>query len=101
MTSGEWVRATPDGVCLLVKVVPRAGVTACAGIRDGRLLVRLAAPPVDDAANEALTAFIARSLKIPTRHVTIERGGRSRSKQIAIRGVSVDYAAEVFTSPRR
>ena len=54
MTSFEWVRATPDGISLLVKVIPRAGVTTFAGIRDGRLLVRLAAAPVDDAANDAL-----------------------------------------------
>ncbi len=100
MTSAEWVRATPDGVCLLVKVIPRAGATTFAGIRDGRLLVRLAAPPVDDAANDALIAFVAKSLKVPARHVTIERGGRSRSKQLAIRGVSVQYAEEVLTSPR-
>jgi len=101
MTSGEWVRATPDGVCLLVKVMPRAGVTTFAGIRDGRLLVRLAAAPVDDAANDALMAFVAKSLKIPARDITIERGARSRNKQLAIGGVSVDYAVEVFTSPRR
>jgi uncharacterized protein (TIGR00251 family) len=101
MTSAEWVRATPDGVCLLVKVVPRAGVTAAAGIRDGRLLVRLAAPPVEGAANEALIAFVAKSLKVPARQVTLERGGRSRNKQVGVRGVSVDHAVDVFISPRR
>ena len=96
MTSCEWVRATPDGISLLVKVIPRAGVTTFAGIRDGRLLVRLAAAPVDDAANDALIAFVAKSLKIPARNVTLEKGARSRNKQLTIDGVSVDDATKAF-----
>jgi len=101
MTSGEWVRETPEGVSLLVKVIPRAGVTTFAGIRDGRLLVRLAAAPVDDAANEALVAFLAKTLKVPPRNITLERGAHSRNKQLGIVGVGTAYAVEVLTSPRK
>jgi uncharacterized protein (TIGR00251 family) len=101
MTSGEWVRATPEGISLQVRVVPRAGATALAGIRDGRLLVRLAAPPVDNAANDALVAFVARCLKIPPRNVALDSGPRSRNKQLKISGVTEDYVRKVLTSPRR
>ena len=101
MTSGEWVWATPEGISLQVRVVPRAGATALAGVRDGRLLVRLAAAPVDNAANDALVAFLAKSLKIPPRNVALENGTRSRNKQLAISGVTVDYARQALTSPRK
>ena len=46
----------PDGAILTVKVIPRAGRTAIAGARDNALLIRLAAAPVDGAANAALLA---------------------------------------------
>ena len=98
MTSGDWVWATPEGAALRVKVIPRAGRDAVAGIRDGRLLIRLAAPPVDNAANEALVAFIARSLRIPARNISIESGARSRAKQLALHGVRPAQVEEVFTS---
>ncbi len=101
MTSADWARATPDGARLLVRVIPRAGVTAAAGIRDGRLLVRLAAAPVDDAANDALIQFVAKSLKVPARNVTIETGARSRNKQLAIRGVTPDAVTAAFISARK
>jgi uncharacterized protein YggU (UPF0235/DUF167 family) len=86
-------------VRLLVKVIPRAGATRLAGIRDGRLLVRLAAAPVDDAANDALVAFVAHTLNVPARSVSIESGGRSRNKQLVVRGVGVAGAVEALTSP--
>lgn len=98
MTSGAWVRATPDGVAILVKVVPRAGATKLAGIRDGRLLVRLAAPPVDGAANDALIALLAKTLGVPPRGITLTTGAHSRTKQIAIAGVGVDRAVQALTS---
>ena len=47
---------SPAGVTLAVRVIPRAGRTAIAGVRGGALTVRLAAAPVDGAANDALIA---------------------------------------------
>ena len=55
----------PGGLMLAVRVIPRAGVTKIAGVRQERLLVRLAAAPVDGAANEALLAFLSKILSIP------------------------------------
>ena len=74
---GEWLRETPDGVSLAVKVIPRAGVTKIAGTREGRLLIRLAAAPVDGAANDALIAFLSGILKVPA---TAHQRGRRRSE---------------------
>jgi uncharacterized protein (TIGR00251 family) len=67
--------------------VPRAGRSGFAGLRDGALLVRLAAAPVDGAANDELIALFAKALKIPKCDITIVSGERSRSKRIRIAGL--------------
>jgi uncharacterized protein YggU (UPF0235/DUF167 family) len=54
------VTAVPGGVRIALKVIPRSPHTAIAGIRDGRLLLRVTAPPVESAANDAVVAAIAR-----------------------------------------
>lgn len=79
---------TPAGVRLAVRVVPRAGRTAVAGTRGDALLVRLAAAPVDGAANDALVAYLASLLDRPKRDVTIVSGHASRDKRVAIAGVA-------------
>ena len=75
-----------------IRVIPRAGRTGFAGLRDGALLVRLAAAPVDGAANDELIALIARTLRIPKRDVTIVAGERARSKRIRIAGIDREQA---------
>jgi uncharacterized protein len=73
---------------LNVRVVPRAGRTTVAGFRGGALLIRLAAAPVDGAANEALIAFLAELLDRPKRDITIVAGQKSRNKRIRVAGAS-------------
>ena len=73
-------------------MIPRAGRSRFAGLRDGALLVRLAAAPVDGAANAELIALIAKTLRIPKRNVTIVSGERSRSKRVRIAGVDREQA---------
>jgi uncharacterized protein len=82
------VGSAPDGATFTVRVVPRAGRTAVAGVRGDALLVRLAAAPVDGAANEALITFLARLLDRPPRDLTLVSGQASRDKRIAVRGYS-------------
>ena len=65
-------------VILDVKVIPRAGKTELAGHRAGAILIRLAAAPVDGAANTELIAFIADLLNIPKRKITIVSGDKCR-----------------------
>ncbi|MCL4812886.1 MAG: DUF167 domain-containing protein [Vicinamibacteraceae bacterium] len=77
----------PGGVDLLVRVIPRAAKTQLAGEREGALLVRLNAPPVEGAANAALVAFLAATLDVPRRAVTIAAGERARGKRVHVAGL--------------
>lgn len=87
------VEDRPGGCTLAVRVVPRAKRTEAAGVRAGALLVKLAAPPVEGAANEALVAFLAARLGVPRRAVALVSGTRSREKRVAIDGVSATEVA--------
>ena len=80
----------PTGVELDLRVIPRARKTEITGLRDDAIVVRLAAPPVEGAANEALVAFVAEWLDVPRRAVHILSGERSRRKRVAVDGVSAD-----------
>jgi uncharacterized protein (TIGR00251 family) len=71
-----------------VRVIPRAGRSAIAGVRDGAVLVRLAAAPVGGAANAELIDLLARTLRIPKRDITIVSGERSRSKRVRVAGMN-------------
>jgi uncharacterized protein (TIGR00251 family) len=73
-------------------VIPRARTDAIAGTREGALLVRLTAPPVEGAANDALIAFLADRLRVPRRAVRIVGGGRGRQKRVAVSGVTAPQA---------
>lgn len=86
------ITAVPGGIEIQIKVIPRSGRTAVAGIRDGALLVRLAAAPVDGAANDALIALLAVTLAVPRRTVTLVSGERSKTKRVRVAGVSVSAA---------
>jgi uncharacterized protein (TIGR00251 family) len=99
LTSAEWLRETPDGVSIAVKVIPRAGVTKIAGTREGRLLIRLAAAPVDGAANDALVAFLSGILNVPARQITVSAGAQSRNKRVMIVGMTVARAASAISLP--
>lgn len=84
------IQHSPDGITFSVRVVPRAGRTAAAGVRAGALLVRLAAAPVEGAANEALTGYLADLFDVPRRQVTIDAGLKARDKRVRVIGVSPD-----------
>ena len=92
------ITATSQGVFISVRVVPRSGKTGLAGTRDGALLVRLNAAPVEGAANAELIDIIARILAVPKRSVTVASGERSRSKRVHVDGVSVEEAARHLRS---
>ncbi len=68
----------------------RKGNGAVYGLRDGALVVPLAAAPVDGAANAELVETLADTLGVPKRDVVIVRGDASRAKTIEIRGLSFD-----------
>jgi uncharacterized protein (TIGR00251 family) len=73
---------------LIVRVTPRASRDEISGWRDGVLLVRLRAPPVDGQANEALRRLLAGRLEIAFGDIEIVRGEWARTKQLRLRGLS-------------
>jgi uncharacterized protein YggU (UPF0235/DUF167 family) len=78
---------------LAVRLTPRSGCDALDGIRmdaNGRpvLLIRLAAPPVEGAANEALIAFLAELLDLRKKDLVIRSGHTGRTKIIELAGAS-------------
>jgi uncharacterized protein (TIGR00251 family) len=73
---------------LSVRIIPRASKSAIAGRRGDAILVRVAAPPVEGAANEALIELLAKALAIPKRNISIVAGERSRDKRVSIAGIS-------------
>ena len=70
-----------------IRVIPRAGRSGFAGLRDGALIVKLAAAPVDGAANDELIALFAKTLRVPKRDVAIVSGEHSRSKRVRVAGM--------------
>jgi uncharacterized protein (TIGR00251 family) len=90
------IRDAPDGSVVDIKVIPRAGSTTLAGTRDGAVLIRLAAAPVDGAANAELIALLSRVLAIPKRHIAIISGEKTRSKRVKVLGVSAAMFRERF-----
>lgn len=75
-----------------VRVIPRARRDELAGLRDGRLLVRVTAPPVDGKANAAVCGLLARAAGVPKSAVTVVRGDTARDKVVAIDGVADEAA---------
>lgn len=73
-----------------VRVVPRASRSSVVGEHDGALRVRVAAPPVDGAANEELLRVLARAFDVPVRDVEITSGQTSKLKQVRVKGASVE-----------
>lgn len=83
----------PGGCLLRVRVVPRAGRTGVAGERDGALLVRLAAAPVEGQANAALVEWLADRLDLPRRAIRLVSGEKHRDKRLEVDGLSAATAA--------
>ena len=96
MTALPGIRDVPAGVRVDIQVVPRASRAGLAGTRDGRLVVRVTAPPVDHAANEAAIAVIAKALRVPQRAVSIVTGETSRRKTVEIREVTSEAVARAL-----
>ena len=84
------VRETAGGATLRVRVRPRAPRDEVAGERDGALLVRLAAAPVEGAANEALLRLLSRRLGLPPSALRVAQGARGRDKVVALTGLGPD-----------
>jgi uncharacterized protein len=90
--SGLELRDTSEGLTLRVRVQPRAAQDALAGERQGALVIRLTAPPVEGRANEALARVLGRALGVPPSAVRVLRGATGRDKLVAVAGIAAAVA---------
>jgi uncharacterized protein (TIGR00251 family) len=90
------IRETAAGVEIDVHVIPRARKSEIVGVRRSALLVRLAAPPVDNAANIALIELLSDALDRPRRSIRIISGDRARRKRVAIAGMTAETVARAL-----
>jgi uncharacterized protein (TIGR00251 family) len=82
---------TKDGtVRFEVHARPKASKSRIVGVREGRLDVCLASPPVDGAANAELLSTLAKALGVPKSQVGLVRGESGRNKLVEVRGLSPD-----------
>jgi uncharacterized protein (TIGR00251 family) len=79
-----FAEATADGWRVLVRVRPGAKRSEFTGLTDGRLCVRLAAPAVENKANKALLALVAKALGLRLSQVTLLSGASGREKRLHI-----------------
>lgn len=85
-----------DGsITFSVRVIPRASQSEIVGEHDGALKIRIAAPPVDGAANAEVIKLLARTFKISKSKITIVTGETSKKKRIKIRNLSESKFREV------
>jgi hypothetical protein len=90
MALPAYVHTQPDGVLLSLKVQPRASSNTVVGPIGNELRVKVTAPPVDAAANEALVRFLAAHLGCPRNRVELVRGHTSRHKVVKIYGIAAE-----------
>ena len=79
-----WAKRVADGWLLAIHVQPGAKTTEVAGLHGEDLKIRIAAPPVEGRANALLEEFIARTLGIPKRCVSVVKGVASRRKTVQV-----------------
>jgi hypothetical protein len=87
----SWYRRSAGGVLSIsVHAQPGARATEVAGLHGEALKIRVAAPALEDRANEALIEFVAKKLGVARRDVTIASGEKSREKRLEVRGCAVE-----------
>lgn len=84
----EPIEASESGVRLRLRVLPRASKSELAGIRGDALCIRLTAPPVEGAANQALLRFLAERLGVRPAAVRIITGLTNRQKLVEVEGLA-------------
>ena len=92
----DWFRQAADGrITLTLHIQPGAKKTEFAGLHGDALKIRLAAPPVDGKANEALLKFVAETLGLAKSAVELKSGLTSRRKVLEVRGANCEAVASL------
>lgn len=92
MTIPAFLRVEKDGVMLSVKIQPRASANEIAEPLGNEIRIKVTAPPVDSAANEALVRLLAETLDCPRNRIELTRGNTSRHKVLKLHGFSAETA---------
>lgn len=82
------VRDSDRGAILTLHVQPNAARTECVGVHGDALTIRLAARPVDGAANDELIRFMVHHCVAPRAHVQIQAGAEARRKRLCVQGIT-------------
>ena len=85
-----FLRVQADGVLLSVKLQPRASTNEIGDALGNELRIKVTAPPVDAAANEALVKLLAQHLDCPRNRVELVRGHTSRHKIVKLYGLAAE-----------
>jgi hypothetical protein len=85
----DWYRRDGDILSLTLHVQPGAKRTEISGLHGEALKIRLAAPPIEGRANEALLRFVADTFDVPLRQVELKQGGQSRHKVVLVTGSKI------------
>lgn len=88
-----WYRQEADFLTLTLYIQPGAKCTEISGLHGNALKIRLASPPIEGRANEALMDYVAELFHVPVRQVSLKRGAKSRQKVIVVRGSRVNPAS--------
>ena len=94
-----YLRQQSDGVCLAVRLQPRASKNEICGLVGAELKIRVTAPPVDFAANEALIELLAEKLDCPRGAVQLTQGRTSRHKTVLVLGLTAEAVERLLAMP--
>lgn len=86
----DWYRRNGDVVTLTLHVQPGAKHSETAGLHGEALKIKLAAPPIEGRANEALLKFLAKLFDVPARQITLKLGEQSRHKVVLVTGSKIE-----------
>jgi len=96
MVMSRVIQDTSEGAVLSVHVQPKAARTEYVGMHGAALKFRVAAPPLEGAANEALCRFLAAQFSLPISAVVMQSGKASRRKRVLLTGVPARRVREVL-----
>ncbi len=101
MNHPNYLSAAADGVVLAIKLQPRASANEIGEALGNELRIKVTAPPVESAANEALVRLLAETLDCPRNCVELLRGRTSRHKTVKLHGVSAEHVLARLTESRQ
>jgi len=90
------VRESKGKVLLSIRVQPRSRQNAIVGIRENSLLIKVSAPPLSGAANDAVIELLAKALGLPKSTFSVQHGAKSREKSVKVEHISADDVFELL-----